>query len=517
MIKLLKISPARVAVTIAAAISILSFWFFYAQGSTLGYKDTFSHLEIGRRIVVGQATGFGQLGGIWLPLQHLLMIPTVWSDALYLSGVSGSLLSMVAYVVSVWAVFRIVYNLTASLPAAWLSVAVFGLNPNLLYSQSTPMGETMMYAGILLSILGLIRWVQTDRYQYLMLASLAVFALTLTRYEGWIMAIALMGVVSYVCIYKRYPLLRGNQKGQGLVLAFSFLALLGVAAWLLWNQLIFGDWLNWLHGQYSSQDQTNQIAPQQVGNLKIAMLTYWYGMVHTVTVPVIVLAVLGATALAIKQKASPIAAIVLSSLVPGAFLAYGLYSGNQPMHVMEVDGSIYNLRFGVVMLIPCSILIGYLVSMLPQKFFIRTVAAATGSAIALGFAVMTFASDTTQTIITNREAHEAIVSLTEQRQLSQWLDEHTTGRILAESFENERVIFDVQSRVVYEGTTASWPYALSNPTAEDIEVIVMRQTAGNTDTVYDAMHGQPVLDNWTIVHETESYVVYTTKAKEVNQ
>lgn len=505
-----RVSPALVAAMIATIVSIAAFCVFYIQGSTLGYKDVFSHLEIGRRMIAGQSTGFGQLGGIWLPLQHLLMIPLVWSDALYLSGIAGSVLSMGAYVVSVWAVFRIVYNLTSPphLLAAWLAAAVFGLNPNLLYIQSTPMGETIMYASILLTVLGLIRWVQTDRYQYLLLASLSAFALTLVRYEGWITAVSLIGVVGYVCVRKGYALVKGDQKAQGLTLAFAFLPAIGVGGWMLWNQLIFGDWLNWLRGQYSSQDQVSTLILNQVGNPVVAALTYWYGMVHILTIPLVVMAVIALVVMLIREKVSPIMVVVLSTFAPGAFLVYGLYSGGQPMQVMEIDGSIYNLRFGVVMLIPVSILIGYLVSVLPQKFYIGAAAAMAGCAMAVGFLVVTFASDTSKTIITNREAHEAVTVLTEQRELSTWLSENTSGRILIQSFENERVVFDVQDRIVYEGNPA-WETALNDPNRANIGVVVMR--TANPDGVYKRLNNAPTMGSWSLVRRTDSYDIYSQK------
>lgn len=497
---------------LAIGCSVASFLLFFGQGSTLGYKDVFSHLEIGRRIVVGQMTGFGQLGGIWLPLQHLLMMPLSWNDTLYLTGLSGSVISMAAYVVSVWAIFKIVLRLTNWPWAAWLGAAVFGLNPDLLYLQATPMGETLMYATMLLSILGLIYWVQTDQYRYLLLASVSTFALTLVRYEGWVMALALFAAVVYACARKGYRFFSDNQKGQGLALAFSYMAFLGVGGWMAWNHLIFGNWLNWLNGQYSSKDQMATIQSLQAADLWLSIRTYGYGLMHTITIPVLVLGVIGVIVLFWRERLSALSIVVLSSLVPGLFLIYGLYSGSQPMQVMETDGIIYNLRFAVAALIPCSILIGYLAGSLPRRYFIRSIICGIAGGALLLQTFLVFRTDTAETIITNREAHQAVAVLTEQRLLSEWLDANTDGRVLVESFENERVVFNVQSRVVYEGTPG-WDNALNDPTGEAIDVIVMRKQSPSMDTTWLRLHDSPALADWQLVHSTEAYEVYLRKER----
>jgi len=68
---------------IAIVVSVLSFIYFSHQGTILSYKDAVSHMEIAKRIFNSPTPGFGQLGGVWLPLPHLLMLPFVWNNWLY--------------------------------------------------------------------------------------------------------------------------------------------------------------------------------------------------------------------------------------------------------------------------------------------------------------------------------------------------------------------------------------------------------------------------------------------------
>ena len=58
-------------------------------------------------------------------------------------------------------------------------------NVNMLYMQSTPMTEALLYFFITAMIFCVQRWAATGRYEYLILGGLASLFATLTRYESW--------------------------------------------------------------------------------------------------------------------------------------------------------------------------------------------------------------------------------------------------------------------------------------------------------------------------------------------
>jgi len=502
----------------ASVVSILSFLYFYLQGTTLGYKDMYSHLEIGRRIIVGESTGFGQLGGIWLPLQHILMIPLVWNDFLYLTGLAGSLLSMGAFVTSIVALYKIINHLTGSRVGGYVAAAIFGLNPNVLYLQSTAMTELIMYATTLLAMWGILLWLKTDQYNYLLLAAFATFALSLTRYEGWVLAVVFVAVVLYGCIRKRYALFSGDQKGQGLVLAFAFFALLGILGWMGWNWLIFNDPLNWMKGEYSSSEQVSTQVLSQVGDLGASIMTYYYAMIENIPLALLLLAAAGLVVILVREKLSAESAVVLSVLVIIPFFMYGLFSGQQPMHVEQIDGDLYNLRFGVFAVLPVSLLIGYVVAQAPKPEAMRSLFVVSGGAIVATFSVAMLALSLVGNgdgIITQREARSSIAGMQEQKDVADFLSSETQGRILMESFNNERALFDVQSRVIYEGAEFLWSSSLVDPTGSQnrIDVIVMRTMSGNTDKVFEALHEVPVMFEYEEILRTDHYLVYEKKGQ----
>ena len=67
-----------------------------------------AHINIARRVFDSRTPGLLQLGTVWLPLPHLLMIPFLLSDWMWQTGVGGSIPSMIGYVFGVAGIFRLV-------------------------------------------------------------------------------------------------------------------------------------------------------------------------------------------------------------------------------------------------------------------------------------------------------------------------------------------------------------------------------------------------------------------------
>src|SRR3990172_12930116 len=87
-----------IVIAVLSAVSIVSFVVYFQNGLGLAYNDARSHLDIGRRVVEGLKPGLAQLGSVWLPLTHAMMIPTIWNDFMWHSGLAGALWSMIGFV-----------------------------------------------------------------------------------------------------------------------------------------------------------------------------------------------------------------------------------------------------------------------------------------------------------------------------------------------------------------------------------------------------------------------------------
>ena len=101
-------SEVRLLAWLATCVSVFSFLFYFQHGEVLLYGDAVAHMNIARRVFDSKTPGLLQLGTVWLPLPHLLMIPFLISSEMWRHGVGGSIPSLVAYVLGVVGMFRLV-------------------------------------------------------------------------------------------------------------------------------------------------------------------------------------------------------------------------------------------------------------------------------------------------------------------------------------------------------------------------------------------------------------------------
>jgi hypothetical protein len=78
---------------LAIFVSVFSFLFYYRHGDLLLYGDALAHINIARRIFDSKTPGLLQLGTVWLPLPHLVILPFILSRQMWQSGAGGSISS----------------------------------------------------------------------------------------------------------------------------------------------------------------------------------------------------------------------------------------------------------------------------------------------------------------------------------------------------------------------------------------------------------------------------------------
>jgi len=147
-------SEVRLLAWLATCVSVFSFLFYFQHGKTLLYGDAVVYINIARCVFDSKTPGLLQLGTVWLPLPHLLMIPFIISMKMWRTGAGGSIPSMAAYVFGAIGIFRLTRNALsqAAMPdapasiAAWIAALIYAANPNLIYMQSTAMGESLYLA-----------------------------------------------------------------------------------------------------------------------------------------------------------------------------------------------------------------------------------------------------------------------------------------------------------------------------------------------------------------------------------
>ncbi|GAB3655230.1 glycosyltransferase [Actinocorallia lasiicapitis] len=496
---------ATAVVLVATLLSGIAFAHYLRQGTILAYSDALSHLMISRRVLFSPTAGAAQLGGVWLPLPHLLTLPFVWMEDLYQSGTAGSLVSMASYVVTARYLYGIAKEMGGSKFAGVAAAAMFMANANVLYLQSTPMTETLLFACLAATVYHLQEWCRHGGYAQLALASLAMAAATLTRYEGWVLCLAVTAVVAYAALRKH----RGYSPTESHVLFFGVVGYAGIFVWLGWNAVIFRDPLYWQSGEYAKPSLWVSAADKTIGDLQASVQTYLIAVRDEIGYVGIGLALAGLALYAWRNgfRVSRVAPYTLLVFLP--FFVYALYSGQRPLHVEEIQGDSYNVRFGLIMVLAASVFAGYLATLLKAKAARAALAVAAAASVLFLPGTAALAEAVSFQKGGDNQRTEAA---------SRWLREnYDGGLVLWENFGNEVAVFQSRvptSDIVYEASYQVWEKSLADPLAHHIRWIYVRTKPGAQDTVCLSLCGGEKLRlDYDLVFSDPYQQIYREKDK----
>ena len=218
--------------------------YHFDRQAFLYFGDAASHIARARQFIDSQRPGFENIGTVWLPLPHLLLIPFVSIDSLFYSGIAGLFVGIPCLVGASVLLFLIIRRIIGSPAIAFLSACLFGLNPNVVYMALTPMSEPSLFFFVALSGYGFLRWLKSDGERWLVVSAVAVLLASLCRYEAWLLvpfvsiAAARSGIYSWIT-QSRVAALKS--------FAISGVCWVGIAFWLGWNGIQYGDPLKFAH------------------------------------------------------------------------------------------------------------------------------------------------------------------------------------------------------------------------------------------------------------------------------
>lgn len=394
----------------AACISILSFLYYLRNNAILLYGDAVAHMNIARRVIDSMTPGPLQLGTVWLPLPHLLMIPFVASKWMWQTGVGGSLPSMIAYVFSAVGIFRLVRDTLradgkedyAARAAGWVAAFSFAANPNLIYLQSTAMTELLCIAFFIWSLVYFTEFARHRSDKALTKSGWCLAGACLTRYDGWFLAAMLCGVALIVVVKSRRPLRP--------FLRFALLAALGPLLWLGYNWMVYQNPLEFANGPYSAKAIEARTAHAGAINpadhdLRVAAIFFLKAAKMNLAEGawqklwwVFAFAALGA--IACERRLWPL----LLLAIPVPFYTLSLAYGDVPIYLpVWWPFSYYNVRFGAELVPAFAASVGlttYLVARFWRKPYSRTAV----SVAAIVLVGTSYALVLRATSVTHREA-----------------------------------------------------------------------------------------------------------------
>jgi len=324
-------APWKVLVflVVTSALAVLYFW---RKGYLHWWGDAAAHLNIARRILDGRTPGYEQIGTVWLPLPHLLMLPFAAVDELWQSGLAGAIPSSLCFVAAGMLLYLIARHCYDSEHAAWAAVLLFALNPNMLYLQSLAMTEAIFVCAVLLTLYASMK----DRAW---LAGAGLLAATMTRYEGWVL-------IPFVVLYFFW-----RDRRAGLVV--GLIASIGPVYWLGHNYVFHGDALDFYRGVGSAkwiyeQGLAKGFGPAPTEGHVLVAAQYFATASRLFTgIPLLVLGGLGLFGVAARRAWWPICFLAIGP----AFYVWSMQGSGAEIHVPTLPPfGHYNTRYGMIVL-----------------------------------------------------------------------------------------------------------------------------------------------------------------------
>jgi hypothetical protein len=361
-------SAASVA-GIPALVSLFSFFYYFRHNDLLLYGDAVAHINIARRVFDSQTPGLLQLGTVWLPLPHLLMIPFLWSDSMWQNGVGGSIPSMIAYVLAAVGIFRLVLGMMDADPrtkpaasvGAWAAALVYAANPNLMYMQATAMTESIYLTSFIWAVVFFAEFVRSLRHNDtspthaprtpLIGCALCLAGAELTRYDGWFLAGA-MGATVVVIALRRWR----NRNLRYVALNFLLTIAIAPILWLTYNQAIYGNALAFANGPYSARAIERRVAAPNpaLHNAGVAAIYFLKSAQLNMAVGdwgrFWLAAALLVLVIAMWKRRAQLPSLLLL-WVPVLFYAFSIAYGSVPLHVQTWWPFVaFNQRYGLQLL-----------------------------------------------------------------------------------------------------------------------------------------------------------------------
>jgi len=407
------------------ALSISALLFCYVKQYLLLYGDAVAHINIARRVVDNRhpIESLAELGTVWLPLQHIAMVPFVWNDVLWHTGIAGAVPGMVAFVLGTLGIFRLV-NGRASRVSSYVAAAIYALNPNLLYMQTTAMNEPILMAFFIWALVYLDDFLRAcfpsassqvlpgrlKANRALEACGICLAGGAFTRYDGWFIA-ATIGII-VTCILGLWWR-RTSDKSERRAMAKSFCEFLLLNAlvpvsWLIYTYCISGYALDFMNGPYSAKAIALRTTGTYPGQHHLFTAALYFlkaaklNMGADLWGQVLFTAALAGTALAVWRFRRY--GVFLPLWLPLAFYTLSIAYGSVPIYVpVWYPRSYYNVRYGLELLpvfaVFTSVLAGFIADRVNESALKNAV-----WCVLLGIVAMGYLSVYRDTPITLREA-----------------------------------------------------------------------------------------------------------------
>jgi len=433
--------------------------------------------------------GWQQIGAVWLPLPHVLNMVPVQVDGWYRTGASAIAISVMSMAVGAWALASMIVRRTGSVVAGATGAALLVANPNVLYLQSTPMTEPLLFGTTLLALALTAEWLDRGAPARPRAAGLALVAACMTRYEAWPICGALVLLSLGVLLRRGTPL-------RGAVLAVVRLAAypaIAVVLFLLNSRWTVGAWF--ISGGFF-------VAENEALGRPLLAWDQVREAIYRLSGPALVWPAYMAAALVVwsfgRSQARASLVLVLA-LVAAAALPWYAY----------LEGHPFRIRYGVPLVVACAALVGTGISLLPRS--IRAVVA-----IATLWAILWQVSPLDRSAAVIAESQRDAQNLVGRRTVTAYLVAHRDGRAIMMSMGSlAHYMHDLSldgfaiHDFLHEGNGEVWTAAMQYGPRGYVTWVAIEERAEGGDAVYQrSRHDRRFLEGFERVAEGGGVALY---------
>jgi hypothetical protein len=344
-------------VPVLSLISATAVWWVWSHGWTLWYGDAEAHLNTARRIIDNQTPGYDQLGTVWLPLLHVMLLPFVRVDRWWHSGIAAAFPAAICFVIGGTFLYNAARRMFDSAAAGAAACGLAALNPNLLYLQSTAMTEAVFFAALMALFFFAVRFRETQGWGSVAGAGVAACAGALTRYEGWL-------VLPFAAAYFLWA---AKRRRWLVALVFCVLAGAGPLYWMANDWYLTRDPLDFYRGPWSPRAIQGNADFPGWGNWRVAWRYFRSAAELCAGWGVVGMGVVGALTAPLRSRLSLGIALLA---IPAAHVIWSMHSGVVPIFMpgMPYPESYYNTRYGLDALPLLAVCAAALVAFAPRSF-----------------------------------------------------------------------------------------------------------------------------------------------------
>lgn len=466
---------------------------YYARaGLTLSHYDARAHLVVARRIMDSLTPGWQQIGAVWLPLPHVLNLLPVQIDGLYRSGGSGVAISIVSMALAAWALASLILRTTGSTAGAATAAALLLLNPDVLYLQSTPMTEPLLFGTTMLAVALAAAWIDGGAEGWPVGAGTAIAAACLTRYEAWPITAALL-LFAWAALLRRGTPVRHATAACVRLAAFPLAAIVVFAANSRWT---VGAWF--VSGGF--------FVPENVEALGHPIVA-WHQVrdgLYRLTGPALVwsadlsVALIAFAWLRSRARASLLLVLALTASAALPWYAY-------------MQGHPFRIRYDVPLVAACAALAGVGVSLLWSR--LRPIAAAAIIAVAV---VQAHPLDRQAPLVV--ESQRDAGNMAGRRTVTEYLVQHRDGRTIMMSMGSlghymqdlSRAGFSIHD-FLHEGNGEIWTFAMLRARGHAGWIVIEEKAEGGDALYVESKHNPRFLEGFARVAEGGGVALYKSE------